>query len=77
MNAMKPSIGRIVHFNNVVSSSTDKTPDTVEQHAALVIGVHGDTCVSIVAWNEHGTQTTHRSVLQGNDANQWQWPAKV
>lgn len=69
-----PTIGRIVHFNN---SITDGDSVVIEKQAALVVGVHSDTCISVVAWNEYGTASTHRSVLEGDGANQWQWPPRA
>lgn len=66
----KPSIGRIVHFNR-------KSGDTVVQEPALIVAVHNDECVNLVAWNSGGTQNTETSVLLGEGEGRWNWPARV
>ncbi len=74
MENQKPSIGRIVHFNSPIT--VDDKPATVAQ-AALVVAIHGEDCISVVAWNEYGTANAQRSISQGTAAGQWSWPPRV
>ena len=61
---MKPTVGRIVHFNR-------KHGDFIVQEAALVVAVHNEECVTLVVWNAYGTSTTERSISRGGDAGKW------
>ena len=62
----KPTIGRIVHLNK-----------NGELNAAVIVAVHNDECVSLVAWNSGGTQYNERSVLFGEGPDRWNWPARA
>lgn len=62
----KPSIGRIVHFNNAGIPN-----------AAIIIAVHSDTCVSLSACNSSGTWSSHTSLELGDAPGSWCWPPKV
>lgn len=68
---MKPSIGRIVHY----LAANGENPPIVQ--AALIIHVFSDTCVNLVTWNQNGTASTPTSVLLGDGASNWTWPARV
>ncbi len=61
-----PTVGRIVHYNN---------NGTLE--AALVVGVHSPTTVTLVSWNSGGTSNTRTSVSLGTEHDTWQWPARA
>lgn len=62
----KPSVGRIVHFNN-----------NGTKEAALIVFVHNDELVNLVTWNAGGTQTTRTSMRLGGEPGQWSWPERV
>lgn len=74
---MKPSIGRVVHLNVAVPSADGSTPDAITQHAALVVAVHGDACVSLCVFDPCGGTSHASSVSLGTAPGTWAWPAKV
>ncbi|SMF88080.1 hypothetical protein SAMN05661091_4103 [Paenibacillus uliginis N3/975] len=63
---MKPSIGRIVHFNDEVGKTL----------AAVIVAVV-DNVVNLSVWNEFGHQFNVLNVRQGNEPGQWNWPPRV
>lgn len=62
----KPTLGRIVHYNNA---------GTIEP--GLIVAVHNDECVSLVTWNSGGTSSSRSSVAMGEGEGRWNWPARV
>jgi hypothetical protein len=69
---MKPSVGRIVHF----VPSDENAP----HQAALIVHVHSDSMVNLVAWNSGGTPNACSSVKfdeVGTAQYSWHWPERV
>jgi hypothetical protein len=67
---MKPTIGRIVHYHPY--------PGT-QPEAAIVVAVHGDTCVNLSVCNAGGTWSTKTSVseyAEGSAGEHWAWPER-
>ena len=79
MPDQKPSIGRIVHYNDE-PYLTAQDPDGVGLDrwlAALVVGVHSDEAVNLVIWDETGGRSFRSLVLYGTDRYEWRWPPRV
>jgi hypothetical protein len=68
---MKPTVGRIVHFVPIGESAAHQ--------AALIVHVHSDSMVNLVAWNAGGIQGSYRSVKfdeAGTAQGSWHWPER-
>ena len=79
MAEQKPSIGRIVHYNDdpylPVLDSDGPGPD--RWLAALVVAVHNEEAVNLVIWDETGNRSFRSLVSHGTDRYQWRWPPRV
>lgn len=63
---MKPSIGRIVHYNY-----NDRI------YPAVITTVWNDTCVNLTIFTEDTVAMVKTSVVLGTGADQWSWPERV
>lgn len=64
---MKPSIGRIVHYNSSHGTA-----------AAIVILVHRDeSIVNLQVFDPSGRIRSVAAVEQGDSLGQWNWPPRV
>ncbi|MGG1672899.1 hypothetical protein ACIFOE_20125 [Paenibacillus sp. NRS-1783] len=63
---MKPSIGRVVHYKDELTSN-----------AALVIDVHDDETVDLQVFYSDGDICHSTNVKQGDESGQWNWPPRV
>ena len=80
MAEQKPSIGRIVHYNDENYPPIAQDPDRPEPDnwiAALIVCVHSDEVVKLVTWDPYGHQHCYSSVEFGTDRHQWRWPPQV
>lgn len=62
---MQPTIGRIVNYINEASI----------REPALIVAVHDEEHITIVAWNTGGTARTFTNVKIGTSPGAWAWPA--
>lgn len=67
---MKPTIGRIVHYNLGTGDGE------IAAQAALVIAVHDGDVVSLSVCNAGGTWRTETRIAEGTDAGTWRWPPR-
>jgi hypothetical protein len=69
---MKPTLGRIVIFNNKVEGQEPV------QHAAIITHVWNDTCINLKAFGKdhNNTDIIVTSCTQGDGDNQWNWPKR-
>lgn len=66
---MKPTIGRIVHYRCTENAAVIKS--------AIITAVHSETCVSLIVFgNDSLNPAWATSVMQGDGAGQWNWPAR-
>lgn len=68
---MKPTVGRIVHFVS--------TREGAAHEAALIVHVHSDSMINLVAWDGGGTARPSTSVKfdeNGTAQYSWQWPER-
>lgn len=63
---MKPSIGRIVHYNSAVGPA-----------AALVIDVDGAGDVTLQVFYPDGYIVLAHRIEQGTELGQWDWPPRT
>ena len=63
---MKPSIGRIVHYNSKNGTC-----------AALVINVQSDELIDLQVFDRDGSTRHVTSVEQGETLGMWNWPPRV
>lgn len=61
---MRPRISETVVFND---------ESGVNQHAAIITGVHSDTVVNLILFVETGVVTARLSVEHGTGPGQWQY----
>ena len=79
MTEQKPSIGRIVHYNDdpYLTARDSDGPGPDRWLAALVVAVHSDEAVNLVIWDEQGSQSFRSFVLYGTERYEWRWPPRV
>lgn len=65
---MKPTEGRIVHYNGGVDAP---------RIAAMVIMVHNDETVNLKIFYPNGADGFLEKVKQGEGYNTWNWPPRV
>lgn len=84
---MKPTIGRIVHF---VQKKNANYGDDLVHLPAVIVSVHGDTCVNLQVFtdgsnSESGLSSNHPSVKWVTSATfneaadlpySWHWPER-
>lgn len=73
MEKIKPTVGRMVHFQ---PRGVDGAP-LPPKEAAMIVHVWSDECVNLIVWNSGGTQRFVSSAMLGGDADRWNWPARV
>jgi hypothetical protein len=70
----KPTVVRNVHFHP--AGETETAPQ-----AAIVVAVHSDTSVTLVAWTSGGTQHVETQVEYSEthtaDRSRWTWPPRA
>ena len=79
MAEQKPSVGRIVHYND------DPYLNAQDPHgvgpdrwlAALIVAVHSNETVNLVIWDETGGRSFRSVVAHGTGRYQWRWPPRV
>ena len=60
---MKPTIGRVVYYNN----------NGIYQGAAIIAYVHTDECVNLMVIDQNGNPSGRTNVMNGTWAGQWDW----
>ena len=77
--APKVSIGRIVHYNDYPfpNAAGPDVPDPDCWNAAMIVCVHGDETVDLIAWDQFGHQSFLRMIELGTGRHQWRWPPQV
>ena len=78
--SMKPSVGRIVHYNDDPYPPSKGEPDN--WIAALVLHVHDTefekgTVVNLKTYDRDGNEAFRDMVRQGTLRYQWRWPPRV
>ena len=72
VRAVKPTIGRIVHFNAPCLDAA-----LLRTYAAIVCAVNGDGSVNLSAVNSDGTWFPCTSVIEGTTEGTWCWPPRT
>lgn len=64
---MKPTIGRIVHFQTLDGQTLP----------AIVTRVFSDTCVNLEVFGVNTESRFPTSVCMGGESGEWSWPPRV
>lgn len=73
---MKPSIGRIVHFQ-LNEGQREKLNNYQPTAPAIITAVWGDECVNLKVLLDGETNLWVTSAMKGTGENQWDWPVIV
>lgn len=71
---MKPSVGRIVHFNFDFKHTGEETSVF---NAALIVAVNEDGTVNLQVFYPDGKIEFLSNIQQGDAFEQWNWPQRV
>lgn len=81
---MKPTIGRIVIYKltahdkaALAALGSDNPNNGADEAPAVVVRVWSDNCVNLKVLVDGRETLWATSALQGDQAGQWQWPARV
>lgn len=66
---MKIAVGKIVNYRGSLEDGT-----AVIQ-PAIVVSIHPDGSITVVAWDERGRGWCRCNLVEGDHPNQWGWPA--
>ena len=74
----KPSIGRIVHYNDdAYTWQTWQGREPDNWLAAIICRVHSDTTVNLSVFDANGNTMPRTLVEMGDGRYQWRWPPRV
>lgn len=73
---MKPSLGKIVHFQ-LNEDKREKLNNYQPTAPAIITAVWSDDCVNLKVLLDGETNLWVTSAMQGTEENQWSWPVII
>lgn len=73
---MKPTIGRIVHFNMTDHHKNSVNGNKSAVCPATVVAVWSDSCVNLKVHTDGVNDLWVTSASQGDGPGQWNWPKR-